>query len=261
MTRTDPLRVVVVGDSLTVPIPGCVAGAPRRVAPCVSLEQALARDLGELTGRPVVTVNLSLPGGDVDGVLLGLTSDERERIIGEADLVVVSVGMQSQGGVLAFPCGVTAWTGDHDDSGLEVLAQLSDACLYAFVSSYRSRLGQIYASIESLVSDHPAVLVDLGVFNGLVGHPDLEALPPSSWLGPALERSLELTGRWATADCAAATAHGFVCADLWHAVNGSSGREPASDYSSWLDGSPRLTQAGVAMVARLVESLDLSPLL
>ncbi len=259
MTRTDPLRIVVVGDSVTLPVPDCVPAAPRRVAPCVGVEQALARDLGDRTGRPVVRDNLSLSGGDVDGVLLGLTSDEREKVVGAADLVVVSVGMQSQDGWLDTPCPGGGKTPPKD--GIEALTRVTPACVDAFVAGYRSRLVRLYSTIQRLVADHAAVLVDLGVFNDLVGHPDLgpEPLPPRVRL--ALERSLEITERWATADCAIARAHGFVCADLRHAFNGPDGRQPTSDYVHWFAGHPRLTQAGVLAVTRLVESLDLSLLL
>ena len=141
------------------------------------------------------------------------------------------------------------------------LARLTPACVDAFVARYRSRLDRVYATIERLVSDHPTVLVDLGAFNGLLGHPDLGREPRARELGLAVERSVELTDLWARTDCAAATAHGFVCVDLVHAFNGLGGRDPASDYTSWFEGSPRLTQAGVATVAGLVGSLDLSPLL
>lgn len=68
-----------------------------------------------------------------------------------------------------------------------------------------------------------------------------------------------LTDDWNVMDCEVATAHEFVCADLYHAFNGADGTESVATFVSGAD-YVHPSVAGQAVMAELLENLPLDVL-
>ncbi|HET7398841.1 MAG TPA: SGNH/GDSL hydrolase family protein [Intrasporangium sp.] len=217
MTLADPLRLVVLGDSVALATAGCDH--------CLGFDRQYATYLRTVTGRSVLLDNLALPQGDVAGLRLALTSDEREAIVATADIVVVSVGFDDGppwrpgDPCRARPPGsVREWAA--------AMRRLTPGCVADTLSRYAAELDGVYATVERLAAGHPQVRVALGTYNPRVGNPDvLGRSVPAGEREAVMATSVAIAMEWNRMDCATARRHGFVCADIWRAFNGADGRE------------------------------------
>ena len=67
-----------------------------------------------------------------------------------------------------------------------------------------------------------------------------------------------LTNDWNTMNCDVATAHGFVCADLYHAFNGPDGTASLEKFVAADFTHP--SASGQAVMAKLLEEIPLNRL-
>jgi hypothetical protein len=249
MTKTDPLKLVVVGDSVALPGFGCGAGCP-------GFEDRYAEHLERVTARPVIVTNLSIDAGyHLDRILAMLGSEPNADAVAEADVVVVAVGSEMHPPwTPTDPCRVP-WEDEQRDVMKQVLG-LTDACVSTTLETQSAELDRLYAQLQRLRGAGPQVGVSLGVFNSIAD------VGPGwgSETGPAWrEATAVLAGileRWNAASCVVATRHGFTCVDVFHAFRGDSGGDLERSYlgtNGW-----HQSAEGGAVIADLLAKVDVS---
>lgn len=217
MTRADPLRLVVLGDSLAVASNGCDS--------CLGFDRQYATYLRTVTGRQVVLDNLAVARSGIAGLQLALTSDDREARVAMADIVVVGVGFDDgppwrlSGSCPAAPVrAIAEWAA--------AARAASPDCLGRTMTRYAAELDRLFATIERAAAGRPQVRVTLGVYSPYIGNPDILArsAPPAERVDV---RSNAVAGirQWNAMECKTARRHGFVCADIWRAFNGDDWQE------------------------------------
>ncbi len=250
MTKTDPLKLVVVGDSVGIAGFGCGAGCP-------GFEDRYAEHLEQVTARSVIVTNLSIDGGyHLDRILASLDSERNASAVAEADVVVVAVGAEMHPPwTPTDPCRVP-WGDEQRDVMKQVLA-LTETCVAATVEAHSAELDRLYARLKSLRGGgRPQVGVSLGVFNSIadVGAGwAAETGPGWREATAVLESILE---RWNAASCVVATRHGFTCVDVFHAFRGASGGDLKRSYlgtNGW-----HQSAEGGAVIADLLAKVDVS---
>ena len=210
--------LAVVGDSIPFnnpkDCPGCTGVAARYAA---AIEGA--------TGREVMLTNLSeYTGLRVEGLLAELRSDTaRRRAIAGADVVLITIAHNN----------VVCPDWDLDRATCATLAE-----------QYRGTYAQVFAAVVALRAGRATAFRTINRYNDVTG--------PGTTDGEAAGSKLILDA-WNEMVCGEATAHGFLCADLYHAFNGPDGLTPsgdllAKDYTHPSDlGNERITDVLAAL--------------
>jgi lysophospholipase L1-like esterase len=248
---TDPLRLVVLGDSIAVPEVGCGA--------CIGFDEQYAAYLETQTGRAVDLRNEAVPGDRIESLKSLLdTNSAVQAEIAKADIVVVSIGYNNG----------PPWEPDDPCHGplverdadlIPAILAMTPECINETIDMYRGELDSVYGRIEALAAGRPQVRITLGVFDNIRDNPGTDGTLPQvspENMQPALELFVSIFDRWNAMDCEVATAHGFVCADLRHAFNGPDGNGSVGAYTApdWVHPN----EAGQTVMAKLLERVDVS---
>jgi lysophospholipase L1-like esterase len=247
----EPLRLVVLGDSIAVPAIGC--------GDCTGFDEQYAEYLEMLTGRRVDLRNEAVPAARIESLQSLLDSNKEVQAgIAEADIVVVSIGYNNGAPWSPDdPCHVQEVARDADL--IPAILAMTPECITDTIEKYRGELDAVYGRIAGLAAGRPQVRVTFGVFDNIRDNPGGDgsfAQVPRDDMEKAIELFASIYDRWNVMDCEVATAHGFVCADLRHAFNGTDGKSSVGPFTApdWLHPN----EAGQAVMAKLLERVDVS---
>ncbi len=209
------LSLVVIGDS----IPN---NAPYDCPGCVGFVDQYALALGQTTGREVETTNLSEHNNLTLPMLLrellhASTSDEGlpslQEQLSSADAIIVGVAHNSIELNADRPCG-TRFV--ESRSTFADWSKLDEQCARRTTERYRAQYDKLYSTIASWRGDKPTILRTIDKYNDWTGG-------PAHLTTEQIATVVMFHNLWDRMLCASATAHGFTCADIYHAFNGPDG--------------------------------------
>jgi lysophospholipase L1-like esterase len=207
-------HLVALGDS--IPFGGRYCGN------CTPYPTLLARTLAHRVGSPIAVRNLGVPGLTTAQLLdrVRTRSDVRTAIAG-ADIVTVTIGHNdTPWNSRHDSCdGAHAWFGPYRDARF---ATYTGPCLTTEANALRSRLRSVLATIRSLRGTRSTLILVTTDWNQLIGKLHMTAA--------GVTASKAVLDRFASVTCAAATAYGARCADVYHAFNGSTGLRSAGAF-------------------------------
>ena len=248
---TSDLRVLVLGDSIAIPEMGC--------GDCIGFDQQYASYLEEVTRRPVAVDNQARPEAQIDDLQRVLDSEPGvQGSVAAADIIIVSIGFNNgPSWDPEDPCHAPVI-----DTAAEWIRQflgLKDDCVAATLAQFETRLDALYGRVEALAAGRAQVRITLGVYANLDGNPGDGTLSEitADEMARAIARYNATIDDWNRTDCAAATAHGFVCGDIHGAFNGPAGSATVVDLVNPKDYvHPNI--AGQARIADLLKGIDVS---
>lgn len=246
------LQLLVLGDSIAIPEMGC--------GDCVGFDKQYATYLEDLTGRPVVFVNEARPEAQISSLQSVLDSEQAvQDAVAKADIIVVSIGYNNTPPWAPdMPCQ-TAPAKKDADLWAGILA-MTPACIAASVEIFGDQLDEAYGRIEELAAGRPQVRINLGSFDNLKDNPGGDGTlltVDADVMVAAYSIFASAMDAWNKADCAAASAHGFLCGDIYHAFNGPDGTESIAPFVNPAD-FVHPSEAGQAVMAELLQRVDVS---
>ncbi len=204
-----PWSLVVVGDSIPYNSPSDCPG-------CTGFVDRYATGIFQATGHPVQVQNLSQHNNlGTDGLLKELQSDTARRAaLAGADIIIVSIG----GNDIAWNINDDPCDGPTTDS--PDWSKFNPTCAAAAAEIFRPKLESVYSQIAALRAGKPTIFRTNNRYNDFID----ANFPPEG-----VKATHDLVEAWNAMLCPAAQAHGFTCADIYHAFNGSDGITPAGD--------------------------------
>lgn len=240
----DGLSLVVVGDSIPFNSPDDCPG-------CTGFVDQYAAALGSSTGRSVAVHNLSEHTGlQTAGLLSELRDDPvRRDALAGADVIIVSIGHND-----------TPWNRADDpcDGNSEIkvatdFAGYPPGCATASADMLAADWASVFTEIAGLREGRPTVAIALNVYNDWLGWP----VDPS-WASPVVvDATSSVIDVWDAGICGAATASGFVCADIYRAFNGPDGTTPAGPLLAGDYTHP--SQAGNDLITKVLVDAGQAP--
>jgi len=237
--EASALSLVVIGDSL--PFGGHLCGG------CRDVGQIYGEMVEADSGTKVNVTNMSSDRGINSKQLLQAvrTDDAMRSALAGADIVVVSSGHNdTPWNVVDDPCDGPLI---EDNSKW---ASFTPECSAAAATQYRPILDGVLEEIDALRKGKPTAVRVLNFYNDLIGWP---AAPPGSEAA-----SVNVLDAFNPVICETAVAHGAACIDVYHAFNGSDGRQTAGALLG-----PDFThpnQAGHQRMAELLRRAGIAPL-
>jgi lysophospholipase L1-like esterase len=230
------LSLVVVGDSVPYNSSDDCPG-------CTGFVDLYAEALAKGTGKEVITSNLS----QHNGLTLPMLMDELEPSfkvpLSNADAIIVTIAHNSNLLTTGTACG-TSYVGELPS--IEDWARIMPECSTSWVAEYRPQYDELFATIASWRAGRPTLLRTINKYNDWIGYEEGHFTPDQE------KRTVFVHDDWNKMICEAAEAHGFRCADIYHAFNGPDGSTPsgdllAADYTHPSDeGNARIAQVLVA---------------
>jgi lysophospholipase L1-like esterase len=239
-----PWTLVVVGDSIPFNNPNDCPG-------CTGFVDRYAKAIIEATGHPVKVQNLSQHNNlQIDGLLQELKTDGTRRdALANADIIIVAIAHND----IAWnrnddPCDGP--TGDNPD-----WSKFNASCAAAAAEIFRPKYESLYTQIATMRAGKPTIFRTINRYNDWIGtkYSDGSEVPSE-----AAKPTREVLDAWDAMICKAATLNGFMCADIYHAFNGSDGLTPSSDLlaKDWTHPSDK----GNEVIARVLVDLGFAPL-
>lgn len=244
---SDPLQLVVVGDS--IPFAEFCAG-------CEGFVAQYAASLEVNTGHEVEYVNRSRnDAATLSDINHQLVADASLRDqLARANVVIASVGFNDQ----------APWPEDRpcqEDGGtalatkVKAILQYSDSCIEETIESYRTAYESAFEEISRLAPE-PRVLIALNVYSVIPGFPDLEDVASEEELDSLTMIFARILDGWNEMLCETASAHGFICVDIYGAFNGPEGTTPPGSKLGYDYTHP--SQSGHDVIASLLREIDVS---
>jgi lysophospholipase L1-like esterase len=235
------LNLVVIGDSIPFDnqdvCPGCTLFIDR-----------YADALAAATGRTVVRQNLSQRTGLTLDMLLSQLDGFRSALSG-ADAIVVAIAHNSIALNADKPCGATF---DDATNQLSDWSKVNTTCAADTAAAARPGYDRLFAQIAAWRDGRPTLLTALNKYNDWIGWRAADLTPDQE------RRTVIVHDAWNGMLCASAKAHGFRCADVYHAFNGRRGDRPAGDLLSSDYTHP--SDTGEALIAETLVKLGFAPL-
>jgi len=248
--------MVVVGDS--IPFGGHFCPG------CASFVDQYAGTLEERLGARVSVKNRSRDdGAGLPELVDQVTSEDVLRgQLGTADLVLVSIGANNAlPDYGSRPAGGSA-TGCYEhlapgiaDEELALLAGLTPACSKAIALAWAPSFDTIFGTIAELRAGRPTALLWLNIPDGNLNNPNIKPNVDAKTFEKIELAIVANYDSWNAVGCERAQAHGFICVDVYHAMNGSDGSQPFGDLS--IDGA-HPSQKGNDVIAKLLADVDVS---
>ena len=208
--RRPVLHLVAIGDSIPFNDAGdCPA--------CTGFVVRYAAAVGQATGRPVETQNLS----QHNGLTLPMLMDELESFtpqLSAADVIVIGIAHNSNELASDKPCGASRDAQDNPN-----WAVMTSACARASAAKYRPMYDELFTKVAALRAGKPTILRTINRYDDVIGAPSLTL----NAVKQAKVRTFLKT--WDEMLCASATKASFACADIYAAFNGPDGRKPSGD--------------------------------
>jgi hypothetical protein len=237
-----PWLLVVVGDSIPF-------NSPEDCPGCTGFVDRYAEAIMAATSHPVKVRNLSQHNGlQIDGLLQEIKTDTtRREALANADIIIVGIAhndaaMNSNDDLCDGP------NGDNPD-----WSKYNAECAAASAELFRPKYENLYSQIADLRDGKPTILRTINRYNdwnGWPGHP----LPPEGVEGTRL-----VIDAWNKMICKAAEDNSFLCADIYHRLNGADGLKPSGDLVAPDYTHP--SDKGNEVIAGMLEDLGYAPLM
>lgn len=246
-TQASSMHLVVLGDS---------NAHPSSCNYCTTFGDLIADAMTEELNTEVLVENLAWeitnphPAEMKDLVRFARTNDNARRALADADAVLI---LESQND-LAYnryddPCDVAP---DYPSIRWQ---RLTHACMNKSLDIYERRLNALLSEIDTLRDGRPTMLRYVSAINTTLGD-----LVDPTWNSPAaVEPSYYNVSRMVDVQCRVAQDHGGACADVFHVLNGATGRQSAQSYLNSYDAT-HLTQQGHNAVAQAIVETGFAPL-
>ena len=228
----------MIGDSIPYNSPDDCPG-------CTGFVDQYAGKLEQATGRSVEVQNFSDHTGlTLERLLTGL--EPLEQYLAEADAIVVGIAHNSNELSSERPCGAPLVNGQPRWEVVDAV------CADAAARRYRPLYDRLFQRVAATREGSPTLLITLNRYNDWIGWED-------GGLDAADERRTTVVlDAWNTMLCDSAEEHGFACADLSRAFNGSDGRRPSGDLLA--DDYTHPSQRGNDVIDELLVDLGFEPL-
>lgn len=234
------LKVVVIGGSIP-------ANAPEDCPGCTGFADLYGQELERATGEPVEVLNFSVETGlTVQRLLQGLPSLEEYLVA--ADAIIVSAAHGSSELASDRPCGASLTA-----AGFPRWDVVDSECAAAAAARARPLYERLFQRVAATRAGKPTILLTLNRYNDWIGY------RAANLSADEEQRTKVVLDAWNSMVCEAAEAHGFACADIYSAFNGTDGLRPsgrllAQDYT-------HPSQQGNDLIARVLGDLGFDPLL
>lgn len=245
----DTVSIVVIGDSIPY-------NADQDCPGCTSFSRAFGDAIEAATGSHVALANMSRhDGATTADIAEQLDGGGLDSLIGDADVVIISIGFNDQPPYWGpdRPCVAPAL--DTNDQAIQAVVETSPACVDEATAQTRTTAAAVLGQVRGLAPD--ARIAVLTAYNAWTGWSELDAKGPATAaaVSDVIVHALEA---WRTALCAEADAVDAVCVDLFAAFNGPDGRTPAGDLVAADYTHP--SQAGNDLIRDLLLASGLYPL-
>lgn len=240
LASDEGLKVVVIGDSIP-------ANAPEDCVGCTGFADLYGRALGRAAGKPVEVLNFADDTGlTVERLLRGASS--LETYLSEADAIVVAIAHNSNELASDEPCGAPLTA-----AGFPRWDAVDAECAAAAAARYRPLYERLFEQVAATRAGKPTILLTMNRYNDWIGFRATHLSADEE------QRTKVVLDAWNSMVCEAAEAHGFACADIYSAFNGTDGLRPsgrllARDYT-------HPSQQGNDLIARVLVDLGFDPLL
>lgn len=240
--------MLVLGDS--IPAADFCSG-------CSVFPDQYRAELANKTHRQVDLVNLArTDGAQLGDIITQVTTDASTQAdIKESQILIVSAGYND-----AFPLFVPGRPGckgsvaSDDASEVAYVLAAKHPCLDAAIKSYAKDYDTLFSSLESQAPAH-GLRIALNVFDQSIDFPPFNRYTPTAALTTRFNATLAYTYmQWNKMLCERAVDHGFVCLDVYHAINGAAGLVSANAYTGQDGAHP--SQKGHDLIASLLSKVD-----
>jgi lysophospholipase L1-like esterase len=239
-TTQLPLSLVVVGDSIS-------AFPPVNCEGCVGFADRYAASLTAATDRTMNVNNLSQRMLQIDGLITKVGYDDVMRdALTNADIIIVSIAFNDVPWLRNDdPCdGITSKDPDW--------SKFDATCAAAAAEVFRPKFEDLFARIIALRNGKPTIFLTINRYNDWIGWEEGNVTPE------AINATRIVLDAWNAMVCKAAQDTGFLCADVYHAFNGSDGLTPALDLLATDYTHP--SDKGHEIIAGLLSDFGYSPL-
>lgn len=238
-SQSHTLSLVAVGDSIPYNSPDDCPG-------CIGFVDRYAKAAEKAIGTQVTVTNLSQHNGLTLPQLLTELGQFRPEIT-TADIIIVGIAHNSNELNADRPCGAPV-----DANQLPDWSKVTTQCAIASARKYRPQYDRLYSQITRWRNGKPTILRTIDRYNDFTGYSKIQLTAADNL------KVKVMLDTWNAMLCASATAHGFICADIYHVFNGQDGRTPSghllgSDYTHPSD-------KGNAVIAKTLVSKGFAPL-
>lgn len=239
LASREDLKLVVVGGSIA-------ANAPEDCPACTGFVDLYGQELEKATGRGVEVLNFSVDTGlTVQRLLQGLPSLEQYLV--EADAIIVSVADDSHELASDRPCGASLTA-----LGFPRWDAVDADCATAAAARSRPLYERLFQRVAAMRAGQPTILLTTNGYNDWIGY------RPASLSADEEQRTRLVLDAWNSMVCESAEAHGFACADIYRAFNGTDRLRPSGRLlaKGYIDPS----QQGNVLIAKVLADLGFEPL-
>ena len=242
--------MLVLGDSIP---------AAKFCSGCSVFADQYRTELADKTHRQVDLVNLArTDDAQLADILSQVTTDASTQAeIKRSQILIVSAGYND-----AFPLFVPGRPGckgtvaNDDETEVAYVLAATHPCLDSAIKSYAKDYDTMFSSLESQ-APVGGLRIALNVFDASIDFPPFNRYTPTPALTARFNATLAYTySEWNKMLCDRAVAHGFVCLDAYHAINGPNGLASANAYTG--DDEAHPSQKGHDLIASLLSKVDAS---
>ena len=229
---------MAIGDSIPYNSPGDCPG-------CTGFVDQYAKAVQKATGKQVSVQNLSQHTGLTIPQLLGELGSFKQSL-SEADVILVGIAHNS------FELNADAPCGRPVINNTPVWSVVGARCARQSAAKYEPMYQKLYAQIAAWRHGRPTILRTINRYSDWIG------FAPAHLTHAQDRKTKTMLDAWDQMLCSAATAHGFGCADIYHAFNGPAGTKAAAgllgpDYT-------HPSQRGNNTIESVLEALGYAPL-
>jgi len=208
--------ILAIGDSIPYNLPDDCPG-------CIGFVQSYADTVVSADGAPQVENRSRHDGAKTADIADQLQTGELDELLGEARVVIVSIGFNDLPPYVDTACGGDPQT---DEEAIALVAATTADCTDEHVATVAATAAGVLAYAREHAPDaHLEVLVP---YDSWLGWPALDAADSDDAVAAADATAYAVTS-WRTALCAAVEKVSGDCVDLASAFNGSDGSKPAGD--------------------------------
>jgi lysophospholipase L1-like esterase len=232
------LRLVAIGDSIPY-------NSPLDCHGCTGFVDQYAVAVQKATGQPVTVLNLTQHTSLTLPQLLGELDAFKDQLAA-ADVIIIGIAHNSFELNVHAPCGHPL-VNDMPDWSV-----VNQQCATQSAARYQPMYQDLFSQIAAWRVGQPTIIRTIDRYNDWIG-----------WRQAHLTHVQQLKTKtmldsWNRILCSTAEANGILCADIYHAFNGSRGTKPADDLLGPDYTHP--SQAGNDAIEKLLETLGYAPL-
>jgi lysophospholipase L1-like esterase len=232
------LAMVAIGDSIPYNSPDDCSG-------CTGFVDQYAKAVETATGKHVTVQNLSQHTGLTLPQLLD-ELDSFKQQLSAADVVLVGIAHNS------FELNADAPCGRPVVNDTPVWSVVTAKCATESAAKNQPMYQKLYSQIAAWRDGKPTILRTINRYNDWIGFTDAHLTHAQDL------KTKTMLDAWDKMLCSTAVANGFLCADIYHALNGPAGTKAAAsrlgpDYT-------HPSQQGNDTIESVLEALGFAPL-